>query len=96
MKNQLTAAGKDVFSDLGFPPAEAENLRIRSKMMRALVSFLRESNLAPAKAAKQLHVRQSKIAELNRGDIHLLSIDDLVGMLAAAGLRLDLKIKKAA
>jgi predicted XRE-type DNA-binding protein len=31
-----------------------------------------------------------------RGKIHLFSIDNLVVLLAAAGLRVDLKVKRAA
>ncbi len=96
MKNQPVTSKRDVFTDIGFPPAEVENFRIRSAMMRALISFLRDSSLTPAKAAKMLHTPQSRVDELMRGDIHLFSIDDLVSMLAAAGLRVDLKVKKAA
>jgi predicted XRE-type DNA-binding protein len=88
--------GTDVFSDLGFSAAEAENLRIRSAMMRALVSYIRKSELTQARAAKALGVSQPRISDLMRGKIHLFSIDNLVILLAAAGLRVDLKIKKAA
>ena len=48
----------DVFSDLGFPPAEAENLRIRSAMMRALISHIRKNKLTQVRAAKLLSVTQ--------------------------------------
>ena len=88
--------GTDVFSDLGFSAAEAENLRIRSAMMRALVSYIRKSELTQARAAKALGVSQPRISDLMRGKIHLFSIDNLVILLAAAGLRVDLKIKTAA
>ena len=88
--------GTDVFSDLGFNAAEAENLRIRSAMMRALVSFIRKNELTQARAAKLLGISQPRISDLMRGKIHLFSIDNLVILLAAAGLRVDLKIKKAA
>ena len=88
--------GTDVFSDLGFSAAEAENLRLRSAMMRALVSYIRKSELTQARAAKALGVSQPRISDLMRGKIHLFSIDNLVILLAAAGLRVDLKIKKAA
>jgi len=88
--------GTDVFSDLGFSAAEAENLRIRSAMMRALVSYIRKSELTQAQAAKAFGVSQPRISDLMRGKIHLFSIDNLVILLAAAGLRVDLKIKKAA
>jgi len=88
--------GTDVFSDLGFNPAEAENLRIRSAMMRALVVFIRKNEMTQARAAKVFGISQPRISDLMRGKIHLFSIDNLVILLAAAGLRVDLKIKKAA
>ena len=88
--------GTDVFSDLGFNAAEAENLRIRSAMMRALVSFIRKNELTQARAAKLFGISQPRISDLMRGKIHLFSIDILVILLAAAGLRVDLKIKNAA
>jgi|BarGraNGADG00212_1021973.scaffolds.fasta_scaffold34694_2 predicted XRE-type DNA-binding protein len=88
--------GTDVFADLGFNAAEAENLRIRSAMMRALVAFIRKNELTQARAAKVFGISQPRISDLIRGKIHLFSIDNLVILLAAAGLRVDLKIKKAA
>jgi predicted XRE-type DNA-binding protein len=87
---------QDVFADLGFEPAEAENLRIRSAMMRALVAYIRKEKLTQARAAKLLGVTQPRVSDLMRGKIHLFSIDNLVVLLAAAGLRIDLKVKRAA
>lgn len=88
--------GSDVFSDLGFNAAEAENLRIRAALMRALVAYIRKSELTQARAAKMFGISQPRISDLMRGKIHLFTIDNLVTLLAAAGLRVDLKIKKAA
>lgn len=65
-------------------------------MMRALVSFLREKRLTQARAAKLLGVTQPRVSDLMRGQIHRFSIDNLVVLLAAAGLRVDLKVKRAA
>jgi predicted XRE-type DNA-binding protein len=86
----------DVFADLGFEPAEAENLRVRSAIMRALVAFIRNGKLTQAQAARVLGVTQPRVSDLMRGKIHLFSIDNLVVLLAAAGLRVDLRVKKAA
>jgi predicted XRE-type DNA-binding protein len=88
--------GENVFADLGFAPAEAENLRIRSAMMRALITFIRDNKLTQARAAKLLGVTQPRISDLMCGKIHLFSIDNLVNLLAAAGLRVDLRVKKVA
>jgi predicted XRE-type DNA-binding protein len=86
----------DVFSALGFSAAEAENLRIRSAMMRPLVAWIRKSRLTQAQAAKTLGVSQPRISDLMRGKIDLFSTDNLIKLLAAARLRVDIRVKKAA
>ena len=88
--------GPGIFSDLGFPPAEAENLRIRSAMMRALIEFIRGNKLTQERAAKLLGVTQPRISDLVRGKIHLFSIDNLVNLLAAAGLRVNVTVRRVA
>ena len=87
-------SGGSVFADLGFAPAEAENLRIRAAMMRALIGFVRSSNLTHARAAKLLRVSPQQISDLMSSKIYLFSIDNLINLLAAAGLRIDLRVKK--
>jgi predicted XRE-type DNA-binding protein len=88
--------GQNIFADLGFPPGEAENLRIRADMMAALIEFVRRKKHTQARAAKVLGVTQPRISDLMRGQIHRFSIDNLVTLLASAGLRVDVKVKKVA
>ena len=47
-------------------------------------------------AAKLLRVTQPRISDLMRGRIHLFSIDTLVNFLAAAALRVTLRVSRAA
>ena len=91
-----TKPGSNVFSALGLSAAEAENLRIRSAMMRAIVAFIRKGELTQPRAAKSLGISQPRISDFMRGKIHLFSIDNLAGSLAAAGLRVEVRIKNAA
>jgi len=42
-----------------------------------------------------LALRSPGVSDLMRGKIHLFSIDTLVNMLAAAGLRVDLRVRRA-
>ena len=93
---RATKGSENVFVDCGFPPAEAENLRIRAKMMMALTGYIQERKITQSRAARIMGVSQPRIPDLMRGKIHLFSIDNLVVLLAAAGLRVDLKVKKAA
>ena len=85
-----------VFHSLGFPPADVENLRVRAVMMNALISHIERRKLTQAQAAKLLGTTQPRVSDLMRGKIDLFSIDTLVNLLAAFGLRVDLRVRKAA
>jgi predicted XRE-type DNA-binding protein len=89
---RATKGSGNVFVDCGFPPAEAENLRIRSKMMMALTGYIEERKLTQSRAARIMGVSQPRISNLIRGKIGLFTIDTLVNMVAAAGLKVDVDI----
>jgi predicted XRE-type DNA-binding protein len=79
----------NVFRDLGFSPAEAENLRIRSRLMAHLKKLIASEGLTQTKAARLLGVSQPRVSDLVRGRIELFSIDALVNMLAKAGVQVN-------
>lgn len=81
----------NVFADLGFEAEEAEHLRIRSALMATLREVIERRKLTQAEAAELFEVSQPRISDLVRGKINLFSIDALVGMLARAGLRVDVR-----
>jgi|SRR5580704_10854262 predicted XRE-type DNA-binding protein len=87
-----TKGSENVFLDCGFPPAEAENLRIRAKMMMALTGYIQDRKITQARAAGIMGVSQPRISDLMRGKIGLFTIDTLVNMVAAAGLKVDVDI----
>jgi predicted XRE-type DNA-binding protein len=91
---RATHGNENVFLDCGFPPAEAENLRLRAKMMIALTRHIEERGFSQAKAAKIMGVSQPRVSGLVRGKIGLFTIDALVNMLTAAGLAVDVDIKR--
>jgi predicted XRE-type DNA-binding protein len=91
----ITESSGDVFRDLGFSPAEARNLRIRSELMTALRKFIEKEGLTQAEAAKRLKVSQPRISDLTRGKISRFSLDTLVNMLTDAGIDVAVKIKQA-
>lgn len=92
----VTPAGGNVFRDLGFPPAEAENLKIRSDLMTALQRLMLERGLSQVQAAKLFGVSQPRISDLKRDKIDRFTIDALINMLACAGMRVRLKIGRSA
>jgi predicted XRE-type DNA-binding protein len=86
----------NVFLDLGFDPAEAENLKLRSQLMMRIDEFYRKSGMTQAEAAKALGITQPRLNALVKGKISLFSIDALVNIAARAGLNVRLVVKKAA
>lgn len=56
MKMKLTRSSGNVFTDLGFPPEEAEHLKIRSDLMIELCKAIKARGLKQADAAKMLGV----------------------------------------
>ncbi|MCW0232943.1 MAG: XRE family transcriptional regulator [Ferrovibrio sp.] len=85
-----------VWDAIAATPGEAENMKIRSRLMMALREHIEQLDLTQAQAAKLLGVTQPRISDLMRGRIDLFAIDTLVNMLGAAGLQVDLRIGKAA
>ena len=77
-------------------PEEAENMKLRASLMMALTDQIGRAGLTQSEAAKLLGVTQPRISDLVRGKIELFAIDALVNMATAAGLHVELKLRKAA
>ena len=84
----------NVFSDLGFPKAEAENLLLRSQLMSEIRDVA--EGLTQAQAAKRLGITQPRLNDLLRGKIDRFSLDALVIILNKAGMHIEMKVRKAA
>ena len=89
---RVTKGSENVFLDCGFPPTEAENLRIRAKMMMALTRYIEARKITQSRAASIMGVSQPRISDLARGKIGLFTIDTLVNMVSASGLKVDVDI----
>jgi predicted XRE-type DNA-binding protein len=96
IKTKRTKGSLNVFADLGFGPAEAANLRIRADLMAKLIGAVEERGLTQEQAAKLLGISQPRVSNLMRGKIQHFSIDTLVNLLTAAGLRVNFKVGRAA
>lgn len=88
--------GGNVFLDLGFDKAEAENLKLRAELMMRIEELYRKSGMTQAEAAKALGLTQPRLNALLKGKIGLFSLDALVNVASRAGLNVRLVIKKAA
>jgi predicted XRE-type DNA-binding protein len=52
--------------------------------------------MSQAQAAELFGVTQPRVSDLMRGKINLFALDALVNMAAAAGLRIELRVREAA
>ncbi len=86
----------NIFIDLGFDKAEAENLKLRSELMMRIEEFYERSGMTQAGAAKALGLTQPRLNALLKGKIGLFSLDALVNIASRAGLNVRLVVKKAA
>ena len=93
-KLKMTRGSDNIFADVGFPPAEADNMMLRAQLMSRVRDAARG---APQReAAKRFGITQPRLNDVMRGRIDKFSLDALVNMLAQAGLRVELRVKKAA
>jgi predicted XRE-type DNA-binding protein len=93
---KITRSSGNVFRDMGFSKAEAENLRLRSELMRQIDAYYRESGMTQAAAAKALGLTQPRLNALLKGKLHQFSLDALVNIASSAGMNVRLVVKKAA
>lgn len=93
MTNQQFASVWDAIEDT---PVEAENMKLRSQLMLQLKDYVARAGLSQAEAAKLFSITQPRVSDLMRGKINLFAIDALVNMAAAAGLKVEIKLRDAA
>jgi predicted XRE-type DNA-binding protein len=93
MANERTSSVWDALVD---SPEEAENLRLRSQLMRIMTRTVRSWDLPQKEAARRLHITQPRLSELLNGKIDKFSLDALVNLLASADLEIDITVKKKA
>ena len=93
MKKQVYDSVWDAIED---DRAVAENMKARSELMATLTRAVRTWGGSQAAAAKRLGITQPRLNDLLRGRIENFSLDALVNLCAAAGYRLEFRMRKAA
>lgn len=82
----------DAISDT---PQQATNLRIRAELMGKIAETIQQSNWTQAEAAAHCSVTQPRMNDLLRGRLSNFSLDALVNIAAALGLRVHIEIEAA-
>jgi predicted XRE-type DNA-binding protein len=92
MKKNTTKSSGNVFIDLGFDPAEAAVLQMRSNLMSDLRLYIEKQKLTQAEAAKRLDIAQSRVSDLVRGKWDKFSLEMLITLEARLGRTIRVEV----
>ena len=95
-KLKMVRGSGNVFLDLGYSREDAQNLILRSELMSRIERYVRASGLSQNDCAARMGVTQPRLNDLLKAKIDKFSLDALVNMLGHAGMRVELKVRKAA
>lgn len=80
---------RGVFYDISDTEEEAANRTARAELMIAISERIRAAGWTQAEAARVLHVTQPRVSDLLNGKLSKFSVDALVNMLPAVGLKFE-------
>ena len=92
-RDSVTRGSKNVFSDLGFPPREAADLKVKAELTWLIHHRIKGLGLTQVKAAQQLGVSQPDVSKLMRGLHSGYSVDRLFSLLNALEVDIDIVVR---
>lgn len=92
MKETIVESSGNVFADLGFDPAEAAILQMRSRLMNDLRGYIESNQLTQVEAAARLGIAQSRVSDLIRGKWEKFSLEMLITLEARLGRKVTLEL----
>lgn len=95
-KLNIVVGSDNVFRDLGFPEAEAQNLLLRADLSIHIRRIISKLGITQAEAAKLAGITQPRMNDLVKGRTHRFTLDALVNIASRLGYSVELKLKKVA
>lgn len=92
MKKSIKKSSGNVFLDLGFDPAEAAILQMRSQLMNDLKAYIENHSFTQTEAAEKLGIAQSRISDLMRGKWEKFSLEMLITLESRAGRKVRVEL----
>jgi predicted XRE-type DNA-binding protein len=89
----ITKSSGSVFEDIGFRPAEATVLEMRSTLMLTIMKEIAKRRMSQTEAAKLFGVTQPRISDLKRRKIALFTVESLIEMLVNAGISVSMTVE---
>ncbi len=95
MNNATTETYTNVWDAISDTPEEAANLQVRAELMTKISNIVTENGWTQAEAATRCGITQPRINDLVRGRISRFSLDALVNIAAALGMRVHVELEAA-
>ena len=95
-KLNIVVGSDNVFRDLGFPEAEAQNLLLRTDLVIHIRKVVEKLGVTQAEAAKRAGITQPRMNDLVKGRTKKFTLDALVKVASSFGYSVQLKLKKVA
>lgn len=92
----IYAGSDNVYRDLGFPEAEAQNLLLRGDLVIRIRKVIDKLGITPAEATKGAGITQPRMNDLVKNRTHKFTLDALVNVAAQLGYTVKLTLKKVA
>jgi predicted XRE-type DNA-binding protein len=83
----------DVFADIGFTPAEAADLTVKSTLIIAIKDAMQKHQLTQQEAARLCHTDQPTLSKVLRGRMESVTIDRLAHWLNALGRDVEITVR---
>jgi len=83
MRTKVTGS---ILEDMADDPADAVQLRLKSKLMNAIIDHIDVEELTQGEAAEIMQVQRTRVNDVCNGRIDKMTIDALVAMAARLGL----------
>jgi predicted XRE-type DNA-binding protein len=81
-----------VWDDIADSPEEAENLKVRAALIRAIRTRVNEIGWSQSAAAENLGLTQPRLSDLSRGKISKFSLDALVDIASKLGIHVRVEV----
>jgi predicted XRE-type DNA-binding protein len=92
-RDAVIRGSDNVFTDLGFPPGEAAELKVKAELALKIHKRITELGLTQVKAAAQLGISQPDVSKLMNGRHTGYSVDRLLAILNALEVDIDIVVR---
>jgi predicted XRE-type DNA-binding protein len=95
-KRVTVRTAEDLGQALGLSAADTAKMEFRSELTVALTKIIQAGRLTHAAIAKSAGTSRTRVTAIANGNVHGVSTDVLIRVLAATGHRAEVRVKKAA